>query len=295
MRASLKTWIIAFRVRTLTAAFVPILSSMALAHYRLYPLNWTYVYLMLTAAFCIQIATNLFNDALDFRKGADKERVGPLRVTQSGLVSERAVFIMASVFCVIAFLCGIPLVIQGGWPIVSIGLASLFLTYGYTSGPFPLAYKGFGDLFVVLFFGLFAVNGSYYILTGRLLTMDGIVLGLQVGFLATVLIALNNLRDSETDAKVNKKTLAVRFGDNFVKAEITLLLIASYAMMFYWSSQYYQKAFLLFFLTLPITFFIFKTIFSKKDSKHLIKALGMAALLQMCFGAIFTGVCLIAS
>src|SRR5690606_6686839 len=115
---------------------------------------------------------------------------------------------------VAALLLGIPLVVVGGWPIVVIGLSSLLMGYCYTGGPFPLAYKGLGDLFVILFFGIIAVSGVYYLQTLSW-SIFAVVAGVQIGSLAAVLIAINNLRDLEQDRIANKQTLAVRLGRVF--------------------------------------------------------------------------------
>lgn len=242
---TVKPWLMAFRPKTLTAAVVPVLVGTALAFRIAGEVNiWMSVWALLGALF-IQIGTNLFNDALDFKKGADTaERLGPQRVTQSGLISEKGVMIAGSISFLLAILCGVPLVLEGGWVIVVIGLISLFFGYTYTGGPFPLAYKGLGDLFVVLFFGLVAVGGVYYLHTGQF-SAEAVVAGLQVGLMATVLIAINNLRDIHQDKKVDKRTLAVRFGISFARMEIMLLLGLSFALSVYWFFQGHWAAALL--------------------------------------------------
>lgn len=291
MSVNLQGWVMAFRPKTLTAAFVPIICAAALATYLDEAWSWSYFFYLLIAAFSIQIATNLFNDAIDFEKGADKERLGPQRVTQSGLFDVKTVYTVARVFCVIALLFGVPLVLRGGLPILGIGLVSLLLAYGYTGGPYPLAYKGVGDIFVVLFFGVIAVTGSFYILT-RIWSYDAFVLGLQVGFLATMLIAMNNLRDSETDAKVGKLTLAVRYGDEFVKIEILSLMALSYALLFYWIQRYHDILFLIFLFSLPIAYKIYQILQEKeKKPEQLINGLEFSALLHLIFGLTFCLAC----
>jgi len=281
-----KSWLLAFRLKTLTAAVVPIAGATALVHLHQKNIQWHLVALMLVAAVSIQIATNLFNDAIDFKKGADKERVGPVRVTQSGLISEKAVYLMALAFCLVALACGSVIVAHAGWPLVIVGLLSLFLAYGYTGGPWPLAYLGLGDLFVILFFGVIAVGGSYYVLTLEW-SWAAMVLGLQIGFLSTVLIAINNLRDSRTDAVAGKKTLAVRWGDGFAVAEIITLIAVTYLLVNFWVFAYNNLAFYSLLLTLPIAFKIIARVRKSDDKKNLLPALGMAALLHMSFGALF--------
>src|SRR4029077_15472545 len=133
----------------------------------------------------------------------NSERLGPARVTAMGWLSPRKVLAFGGICFFIAFLCGFPLVIEGGWPIVVIGLVSIAMGYCYTGGPYPLAYKGLGDLFVLIFFGWIAVGGTYFLLTGTW-TMSMLVAGTQVGLLGVVLIAINNIRDRHQDAKSGK-------------------------------------------------------------------------------------------
>ena len=280
-------WLLAFRFKTLIAAFVPVLVGTALIYRPEGPSTlWVSLFCLL-GAFCIQIATNLLNDAIDFKKGADSEdRLGPKRMTQSGLLSAKQVFLVGGVFLLLAVVFGFPLVLRGGFPIVILGLASLFLAYGYTGGPYPLAYLGLGDLFVILFFGLFAVGGTAYLHTLKF-DLDFLIAGLQVGFLSTVLIAINNLRDSETDRKVNKKTLAVRFGDNFVKFEILILMCLTYLLNLYFVVQ--SKIYVLItFAAVPLAGLIVGMVFSINVKEKLNRALGLAALHQLIFAIIFS-------
>jgi hypothetical protein len=150
----------------------------------------------------------------------------------------------AIVCFIAAFSLGIPLVMVGGWPIVGIGLVSLLLAYGYTGGPFPLAYLGLGDLFVVIFFGLIAVGGVFFLHVGGYL-FPAVIAGLQVGFLATVLIAINNLRDLDQDLLVNKKTLAVRLGPVWGRYEVVALFLGAFFLNFYWLHLGFTFAFAL--------------------------------------------------
>ena len=112
----------------------------------------------LGSCLCLQIATNLFNDAVDGLKGSDTgERLGPVRITASGMMPAKTVMKVAAGMLVLATLLAVPLLIYRGWPIIAIGIPSLWFCYGYTGGPIPLAYRGLGELYVVLFFGLVAV------------------------------------------------------------------------------------------------------------------------------------------
>ena len=147
------------RPKTLLASVLPVAASYTLAHFHFSSELNSHAFLLLIfailSAMAIQIATNLFNDAIDFEKGADRHRVGPKRITNDTTMPPVLVKRMANFTLIAAALFGIPLIIQGGWPIFFMGVLSLYLSYGYTGGPFPLAYLGLGELFVFLFFGLF--------------------------------------------------------------------------------------------------------------------------------------------
>ncbi len=216
--SKLKIWILASRPKTLWAAVGPVLvgTAMAYADGRACGLA---ALLALFAAVFIQIGTNLSNDYFDFVLGADTgERLGPMRVTQTGLVSpgemKRAIFAAFG----LAALAGIYLIYRGGWPILIIGIFSILFGILYTAGPYPLGYNGLGDIFVFLFFGLVAVGGTYYVQT---LSINSTVLLAAVGpgLLSTALLCVNNLRDLESDRKAGKKTLPVRFGRLFGQME----------------------------------------------------------------------------
>ena len=222
----MKAWILAARPKTLPAALVPVwIGSMPLLIDRTAETGSWFLFLgTLVSCLCIQIATNLFNDAIDFVKGADtEERLGPERVTASGLLSRKAVVGGALSFCVLAAIVAIPMVVERGWLIVVIGTVSLFFSYGYTGGPLPLAYRGFGGLFVILFFGFVAVLGSHFVQTGEWGNKEMWLLAGQCGLYSAVLIAINNLRDRDEDEKTGKRTLAVRFGMKFARLEIAVM------------------------------------------------------------------------
>ncbi len=234
MKANLILWILAARPKTLGAAIAPVLVGLVLGwklsgHFCLWLALAT-----LASCMCLQIATNLFNDALDSIKGSDtKERLGPVRITASGMMPPKTVMRAAAGVLVLATLLSLPLIWYRGWPIVAIGIPSLYFCFGYTGGPMPLAYRGLGELFVVLFFGLIAVTGSAFVQSGQW-HVEAVVAGLQIGMLSTVLIAINNLRDVDEDTKTGKKTLAVRFGKTFARWEIGTLHCLSYILGLYW-------------------------------------------------------------
>jgi 1,4-dihydroxy-2-naphthoate octaprenyltransferase len=208
----LKAVISGARPKTLAAGVVPVWAGGVLAWKLTGRIDVWLLACTLLGALCIQIATNFFNDAVDGKKGADGERrTGPKRLTGTGEMSFGQVMGLGAVFLAGAVLFGAPLLMARGWPILVIGLPSLFLAYGYTGGPFPLAYRGLGEGFVILFFGFVAVMGTVFIQTGTW-PREAILLGGQVGLLSAVLISVNNFRDRDEDALVGKRTLAVRCG-----------------------------------------------------------------------------------
>jgi 1,4-dihydroxy-2-naphthoate octaprenyltransferase len=189
----------------------------------------------LLGAIGIQVGTNLANDYWDAKKGADTEaRLGPIRVTSSGLLSPRSVFIGMLLAFVAAAFAGLYLIYEAGWPVFWIGIISIFCGIIYTAGPFPLAYLGLGDVFTFVFFGPVATGGTFYV-QAHAISFNALLLGCIPGSYSVVLIALNNLRDRESDILVNKKTLAVRFGVAFARAEIALGLYSPviFIMLFY--------------------------------------------------------------
>lgn len=223
MSATIQAWVLASRPKTLFAAVAPVLLGSALAFSQSKG-NLPAALAALFGAICIQIATNLANDYWDAKKGADTaDRLGPVRVTASGLLKPRTVFLGMVFFFLLATAAGVFLTFRAGWPVVAIGVASILFGILYTAGPFSLAYLGLGEVFTFLFFGLVATAGTYFV-QALSYSPDAVLLGVMPGCYSVVLIALNNLRDRATDQRVNKKTLAVRFGEKFARIEILLFL-----------------------------------------------------------------------
>ncbi|MCX7713452.1 MAG: 1,4-dihydroxy-2-naphthoate polyprenyltransferase [Chthoniobacterales bacterium] len=216
-------WLCAIRPRTLHAAICPVCLGTAYAASLGKEEIWVAAMAMFSALF-IQIGTNLANDYFDARQGADtEERLGPLRVTASGLIAPQRVFSGAVVAFGIAIIFGIPLVLRGGVPILLLGAVAIFCGIFYTFGRRSLAYVGLGDVFAFLFFGPVATAGTVYVQSLQFLPMAA-MLGLVPGCYSLALIAVNNLRDAPMDRKAGKKTLAVRFGEKFGRMEIVVAL-----------------------------------------------------------------------
>lgn len=289
---NLKPWFLASRPKTLTAGVMPVVVGTALASSVLravdVSIHWHLSLCALACAILIQIGTNLINDAKDYENGVDtSERIGPLRVTQSGLLSSVQVMAGGLICFVLATLISIPLVIAGGWPIVILGVMSLLCGYGYTGGPFPLAYAGVGDIFVIFFFGLAAVSGVFFLQTGRL-SLPAALAGLQLGFLSTVLIAVNNLRDVESDRISDKKTLAVRFGLTFARFEITLLALLPIVLQADFALITGQRSLALPLLSLPIALLLIINIWRTPPSRYYNRFLAQAAMLHLVFGILLS-------
>lgn len=223
-------WIQAARPKTLAAAVAPIAVGAAEASRVAVFEAWP-VAACLAFAFLVQIGTNMSNDYFDHIKGADgADRTGPERMVASGKVAPRAMLRASVAVFAMAFLVGLSLVSLRGWELLIVGILSILLGYGYTGGPYPLAYHGLGDLFVILFFGLVATGGTYYVLSGE---VDGpvLLLGGSLGLLANNILVVNNYRDVESDRRAGKMTLVARFGRRFGVAQYSLQFVGAIALV----------------------------------------------------------------
>jgi 1,4-dihydroxy-2-naphthoate polyprenyltransferase len=281
-----KVWLLAARPKTLSAAVVPVMIGTALAAHEPPGITWWVFFCALAGAVLIQVATNLINDVIDFRKGADTvERLGPTRVTQAGLISAESVMQGAWLCLFGAALFGIPLIYRGGWPVIVIGLASIAAAYAYTGGPYPLAYHGMGEIFVMIFFGLVAVGGTFYIHSLQL-TPSAILGGVAAGALSTVLLVVNNLRDIETDRRSNKRTLVARFGETFARAEITTFVLVAFVAVTAIAVRRELWWILVTWLAAPLGVLLVLRVLQSRGAE-LNRSLAMAGALQWLFGILF--------
>ena len=253
---NISAWWTAFRPNTLIVSIAPVLIGISLSVRDNNFSSYFVAILTLLAAILIQVGTNLINDLYDYIKGADnKQRIGPIRATQSGLLSKNSIQ-KGAFFCfTLALFIGIYLVYIGGIPILVIGLLSLISGYCYTAGPYPLAYNGLGDIFVFIFFGLIAVPGTYYLQTNILFDINSILIGSSIGFLAVAVLCVNNIRDIESDSKVGKKTLAVRFGVTIITIVYDIMIISAYVSILIFmliEGILNQSSMFLLFLSFPI-------------------------------------------
>ncbi|MDH4045664.1 MAG: 1,4-dihydroxy-2-naphthoate polyprenyltransferase [Gemmatimonadota bacterium] len=280
--------LLAARPKTLTAALVPVMVGTALAHALGFAVRWDLAGFALLGAGAIQIGTNLYNDLLDHERGADTgARVGPVRVTQAGLLAPWQVRLAAAASFLVAIACGIPLVLAGGWPILVLGLLSLVFGYAYTGGPFPLAYHGLGEVFVLLFFGFGAVGGTYWLHAGRLVPQVALA-AVQVGFLACALLAVNNLRDVDEDSRSRKHTLAVLLGPRFGRGEIVAFACGPLVFGLLWVTLDQPLAATLPFGALPLAMGVLHIVLREPPSPRYNIALARAAALQLAFGLLLS-------
>jgi 1,4-dihydroxy-2-naphthoate polyprenyltransferase len=228
--SALRTWWLAIRPATLPAAIAPVLVGLGAAASVGTPFRADTAIACLAVALLLQVAANLANDVSDFRRGADTEdRTGPTRVAAAGLVTERGLEAAIALVLGSAAAVGLYLIVVGGWPLLLLGAAAMAATLAYTGGPWPYGYRGLGEVFVFVFFGLVAVVGTAYL---QALTLDPLFwwAAVPMGALITAILVVNNLRDIPTDRAAHKRTLAVSFGEGFAKAEYLVLVAVAYAV-----------------------------------------------------------------
>lgn len=280
-----QAWILASRPKTLTAAVAPVAVGIVLAASQGLLTSVPFAFCTILFAVFIQIGTNFVNDALDFKKGADSAaRLGPLRATQQGWLNAQHVLIGAVVCFTLAFAISLPLILHVGYPMLLLAILSICLGYLYTGGPYPIAYAGLGEVFVFLFFGLISVPATFYIQTGYI-SSGSVLAGVQLGLLATLVIAINNFRDIQSDVKARKMTMAARFGNLFARIEITILAILPLLLGLMWLESYPLAASMPL-LSTPIAVYIVQGIWSTEPGKHYNKYFGLSALLHLLVGTL---------
>ena len=271
-------WLLAIRPKTLPAAISPVLVGCGIA-ISAGVFNWLPALAALAGSLLIQIGTNLVNDVVDYSKGADtEERLGPMRVTQAGLLSPRQVWAGAIVAFGLAALAGVYLIFVGGWLILAIGIASIVAGVLYTAGPSPLAYNGLADVFVMLFFGFAAVLGTVYVVAGSIL-LPAWFGAVGVGALIVNILVVNNIRDIESDRKAGRRNIPVVFGRGAAEAEYLLMLVLAYgavvllALLGFWGS-------LIALFTLPTGYRLYQTLRDGLKGAPLNPILGQTAQLS---------------
>ncbi len=277
------------RLKTLWAGICPVImgTAMAMADEALHVPS---ALAALFGALLIQIGTNFANDYYDGIKGTDDEdRKGPPRAVASGLISARTMKRAMMLVMVLVWVPGAYILYRGGIPFLVIGIVSILSGIAYTGGPYPLAYNGLGDVFALVFFGPVAVAGTYY-LQSYAVPPEVVIAGLAPGLFSVAILTVNNLRDIEGDAKSGKKTLPVRFGPGFAKAEyIGSMLLATVliplGLCLYTQGHYIA---LLGALTFLIAIPAFRTVCTKTDGPSLNSTLAATGKYLLIFTLLFS-------
>jgi 1,4-dihydroxy-2-naphthoate octaprenyltransferase len=279
---------LAARPRTLPAALAPVVLGTAMAiaekHFA-----WLPAAAALMVALLLQIGVNLANDYFDYVKGIDnRDRIGPPRVTHSGLIPAKQVKAGMLVAIILSAIPGLYLASVGGWPVILIGVFSFAAALAYSGGPFPLASHGLGDLFVFIFFGLVGVCGTYYVQALQLTPMVWLMGAIQ-GLLITAILVVNNLRDIQTDRRSGKRTLAVMIGERGSRIEYLLLLCTAYTIPFIlWLSGRSSAWVILPVFSLPLAISLTRLIWKSTGGAVLNHALAHTAKLALVYSLLLS-------
>ncbi|OGU74322.1 MAG: 1,4-dihydroxy-2-naphthoate polyprenyltransferase [Ignavibacteria bacterium RBG_16_34_14] len=282
-----QSWLLASRPKTLLASVVPVMVGTALA-VNSGEFNLLVSFVALVCSLLIQIGTNFTNDLYDFLKGADTtSRKGPVRVLSNRLITVKEMKIGIIITFSSAFILGLYLVYVGGIIILLIGILSIIAGLAYTAGPYPLAYKGLGDIFVFMFFGLIGTLGTYYLHTKEL-SLPAVLSSIPVGALITNILVVNNYRDIKEDRHAGKNTLAVKLGKPFTQYQFIFLITFSFLtpLLLFLFFDFKIWIFLPY-LTLPAAYNITKMIF-RLDGIQLNKTLELTARLSALYGILFS-------
>jgi len=279
-------WIMAARPKTLPAAAAPVVVGTALA-------LWDGLFktgpalAALVTALLLQVGSNLANDLFDYQRGADAgERLGPQRVTQSGLLSPPVVRSGLWFTFGAAALCGAYLAYAAGPVVLVLGAAAILAALGYSGGPLPFGYHGLGDLFVFLFFGVIAVSGTYYVQAGRF-TISALAASIPMGLLIDNILVVNNLRDIPLDRDAGKKTLAVLIGAHATRAQYMLNLTLSYLVpLLLWMGDMGPAGANLALLTLPLGIRLSRDL-HRKNGRALNETLADTGQLALLYAVLF--------
>jgi len=282
-----QVWWSAVRPATLSASVAPVLVGTAIAIHQ-GGANLTAGLAALVVALALQLGVNFANDYSDFVRGADAARVGPMRASSSGVVAPDSVRWAAVGAFAVAGLAGLALSIEVDWRLLPVGAASLLAAWLYTGGPRPYGYLGLGELFVFLFFGLVATVGTAYVET-RHITALAVLMGCGVGFLATAILVLNNLRDIDTDAAAGKRTLATRIGGRTTRIFLLLLVCGAFAVpIVIFVSRLASVTVMAMHFGIPIASVPVRTAFVSTAPPQLVQALKRMAAAELAYALLFT-------
>ncbi len=279
--ATARDWISGARLRTLSLSIAPVAMGTAVAYYTL-GYNLAIALLCLAVAIFMQIGVNFANDYSDGVRGTDALRVGPSRLTGSGAAKPRAVLTVALVFFALAAGAGVAIVVLTGiWWLLAVGAVAIVAAWFYTGGKHPYGYAGLGGLMAFIFFGPVATIGTTYVQIEQV-PLEAILAGIMAGLFAGAVMLVNNIRDREQDARVGKKTVAVRIGDRPSRILFTVLLVAAYgmlvpfALLFTWAPLVY--------FTLLISVPVVLIVLLAKTPQELVLALKLTSLAALLTG-----------
>ena len=272
-------WIVGARLRTLPAAIAPVLVATAYAGSNWEPIR---AFSALLVSLALQIGVNYANDYSDVIRGTDDSRIGPVRLTASGLASPKAVRTAAQISFLFAAVIGLTLAIATSWWIILVGALAINAAWGYTGGANPYGYKGLGDISVFLFFGIVATTGSYFVQTEEL-NLEIFIIAIPMGSLACAILAINNLRDRAQDQIAGKRTLAVRLGDRGARRLYIALLISAHIF----ALLTFKPAALITLLATPLTWSLARGVSRGVNGGDLIPYLAKTGKLQLVFAILF--------
>ncbi|MDR3326036.1 MAG: 1,4-dihydroxy-2-naphthoate octaprenyltransferase [Rhodospirillaceae bacterium] len=278
------SWILAIRPRTLSLSVVPVVVGSSIAWSECSKIDCFALPLILIAAISIQICSNLYNDAIDYECGCDgSDRIGPLRVTATGLLSSSQVKHGAFFCMIIAMLSGTSLVWIGGWPILLLGLISLFATLFYTSGPLPISYTPFGEVCALIFFGICAVAGTVWLHIGYL-TNVSVLSGIAVGCFSSAVLLVNNYRDVASDIRVGRHTLSIIIGSRASCWIYCALMTIPFILLPLLNNLLQNKHVLIVFLCAPFSLLMIRKFFHENVGPIFNKILSQTAQIQLIYG-----------
>ena len=247
---SIKAWILAARPKTLAAAATPVLLGCALA-YTDGAFQWIPALLCFLFAFSMQIDANFINDYYDFLKGSDREdRLGPERACAQGWITLSAMKKGMIITTLLSCVWGLLLLNYCGLEMIPVGMLCVLFAFLYTAGPYPLAYHGWGDILVIVFFGFVPVGCTYYTMAHDW-TWNVTIACAACGLVSDLLLMLNNYRDREQDKISGKRTLVVRFGEPAGRWAYLILGILAVGLCSFYAFNGYLLASLL-----PLVFLI---------------------------------------
>ena len=285
--SAIRTWLLAIRPATLPAAASGVVVGLGAALAAGAALRVDTMLGCLAVALLLQVVANLAHDLSDFRRGADTpDRAGPTRVASAGLVTERQLEVAIGLTIGLAALIGLWLAWVGGPAIVGLGLLAIVAALAYTGGPWPYGYRGLGEVFVFVFFGLVAVVGTAYLQALRFEPVFAVA-AIPVGALTTAILVVNNLRDIPTDAAAGKRTLAVMLGRRATAVEYAILLAAAFAVPIALLLAGFGIVELLPLLSAPLVGPLLRTVRDFREPRQLNPVLKGTARLDLAFGVLF--------